>query len=171
MPDSEVGLELLFFGCRSSKTDFYFQDEWKKYPSLSVIPAFSRDPIPVSVQAQLDPYRDKHQRLAEPVKTLSTDLIRMGPSDAPWLRSTEYDRGKMYVQHQIRTHAHAICDIFNATSADGVNPIIMICGNAGRMPISVRHALADALVLGGLAENYEAGKERLQQVGIWMETW
>lgn len=95
----------------------------------------------------------------------------MGPIDAPWMRSTEYDKGKMYVQHQIRQNAHEVCEMLKLASDADTKPIIMICGNAGRMPISVRHALTDALVLGGMCANHEAAKTTLQDIGIWMETW
>ena len=33
----------LFFGCRSSDTDFYYQDEWPKISNLKVFTAFSRE--------------------------------------------------------------------------------------------------------------------------------
>lgn len=168
---SPIGPELLFFGCRSKHADFYFRDEWESKSNLQVIPAFSRDPIEPSEQAGLDPYADKEKRLADPEKTLSTDLAAMGPRDAPWVRSTDYDRGKMYVQHQIRRHAKEVCKIVEQALSNNSPPIIMICGNAGRMPISVRHALEDALVLGGFVDDHEKAKKSLQDFGIWMETW
>lgn len=167
-----IGPQLLFFGCRSKKTDYYYEDEWEQNADiLKVVPAFSRDPIPPALEAALDPYSDKRHRLTDPDIELSTDLVRMGPDDAPWVRSTEYDRGKMYVQHQIRRHAQDVCQVIERSLQRRMMPIIMICGNAGRMPISVRHALTDALVLGGLCPDHETSKQMLQKIGIWMETW
>lgn len=171
MWESPRGSELLFFGSRNRTADFYFKDEWEKDPALQVIPAFSRDPIKLSEKAGLDPYADKEKRLADSDKTLSTDLAAMGPRDTPWVRSTDYDRGKMYVQHQIRRHAHVVCQIVEDALAHNSQPIVMICGNNGRMPISVRHALEDALVLGGLVHDHERARKAVQDFGIWMETW
>lgn len=165
------GPELLFFGCRSKHADFHFKDDWDGDATLQVIPAFSRDPVSLAKMAELDPYADKEKRLADPDTTLSTDLAAMGPRDTPWVSSTDYDRGKMYVQHQIRRHAHVVCQTIEHAISLNVKPIIMICGNAGRMPISVRHALEDALVLGGLCHNYERARKIVQDFGIWMETW
>lgn len=168
---STTGPELLFFGCRSKNADFYFKDEWEEDSTLRVVPAFSRDPIDPAEMAWLDPYADKEKRLVDPEKTLSTDLVAMGPRDAPWVRSTDYDRGKMYVQHKIRLHAKEVCEIVEQAWCNNSQPIVMICGNAGRMPISVRHALEDALVLGGLVHDYERAKKIVQDFGVWMETW
>lgn len=34
---------VLIFGCRCEQKDFYYSEEWKEYPSLQVLTAFSRD--------------------------------------------------------------------------------------------------------------------------------
>lgn len=160
---------MLFFGARNSDADFHYRREWPKYAGLEVITAFSRDPVDEEDKAFLDPY--KLQAL-DVVRTQYDDLNpRAEPMDAtnmPWLQSVDYDRGKMYIQHQVRRHAHRICALI---SQHNMPPIFVICGNAGRMPISVRRALEDALVIGGKAENNEHAKKMLLHWGVWMETW
>ena len=39
-PDQKL---VLVFGCRHRDKDFYYQEEWKQLPNLTVITAFSRD--------------------------------------------------------------------------------------------------------------------------------
>jgi sulfite reductase alpha subunit-like flavoprotein len=53
-PNRPVGPSLLFFGCRNEAADFYFRNEWSLVPDLQVIPAFSRDPLPASVDGATD---------------------------------------------------------------------------------------------------------------------
>lgn len=162
---------LLFFGCRNRDADFHFKDEFHCFENLNVIPAFSRDPISQDDKCSLDPYASQEKSLVKPEIELSTDPAPIGPHNTPWVRSFDYDRGKMYVQHLIRKRAKDICLTVKHAQKAGLEPIFMICGNAGRMPISVRHALEDALVIGGLVKDNEAAKAYLQSVGIWMETW
>ncbi|PSR80632.1 hypothetical protein BD289DRAFT_373696 [Coniella lustricola] len=163
-------MTMLFYGCRNKDADFHFKDEWSEVPRLRVIPAFSRDPVGKDeVEFQ--------ERFAQQTKSMVGVTVTngvpepVGPLKTPWIRSYDYDRGKMYVQHQIRRHASDICQLIKAGLGAGYPPIIMICGNAGRMPVSVRLALEDALVIGGLAPNSEEAKKQLQVMGIWMETW
>ncbi|KAI3402237.1 hypothetical protein diail_166 [Diaporthe ilicicola] len=162
------GSTMLFFGARSREADYYYGYEWQMYSNLRVVEAFSRDPIHESDKPFLDPYSHKKQNGFKPDPDIFSGAEPMNAENTPWLQSFDYDRGKMYVQHQIRRHAEELCDLLDQSNAI---PIFVICGNAGRMPISVRRALEDALVIGGKARNNEDAKRRLQAVGIWMETW
>lgn len=168
--ESDIGPTLLFFGCRSQNADYYFQDEWKSLKEVQVIPAFSRDAISTADQVFLDPYADQKKNLQATNVVLENEVDLIGPQNTGWTRSFDYDRGKMYVQHQIRRHAHHVCALLKKGFESDGKPIIMICGNAGRMPLSVRHALEDALVIGGLAKDNEEAKRTLQSI-VWMETW
>lgn len=165
------GPALLFFGCRSRNADFYAHVFLESYNRLTLIPAFSRDPIRADERVFLDPYAKQNESLVKPEIVLSAEPASIGPHNTPWTRSFEYDRGKMYVQHQIRRHAKEVCQLVKQARDFGVPPIIMICGNAGRMPVSVRQALEDALIIGTLAKDNDEAKQILQDIGIWMETW
>lgn len=169
--DTGSGPTLLFFGCRNKDADFHFKTDLQHFNRVKVIPAFSRDPISPDDKAFLDPYARQATGLVQPEVGLGTEAAPIGPHNTPWVRSFDYDRGKMYVQHLIRREAKEVCLVVQHAWDLGLHPIIMICGNAGRMPISVRHALEDALVIGGLVKDNEAAKAYLQRVGIWMETW
>lgn len=162
---------LLFFGCRSKNADFHFKDELQRLSQVKVIPAFSRDPISREDELFLDSYTTQAQGLLKPDIETGAKPALIGPENTPWMRSFDYDRGKMYVQHLIRREAKRVCQVVQLAQDLEVNPIIMICGNAGRMPISVRQALEDALVIGGLVKDNAEAKTYLQKVGIWMETW
>ncbi|KAK2613861.1 hypothetical protein N8I77_000737 [Diaporthe amygdali] len=164
----DLGRTVLFFGARNREADYYYGSEWKTYDKLRVIEAFSRDPIVESDMPFLDPYTKKKQNAFKPEPDIFSGAERMTAENTPWLQSVDYDRGKMYIQHQIRRFAEDICDVIRRSDAV---PIFVICGNAGRMPISVRRALEDALVIGGKAKNNDEAKRFLQTVGIWMETW
>jgi sulfite reductase alpha subunit-like flavoprotein len=80
-------------------------------------------------------------------------------------QSLDYDRGKNYVQHQIRRHARRVADLI------AKDALICVCGNSGRMPKSVREALLDAMVLGGLVKRKEDAEMVLQRLRFWQETW
>ena len=165
---NDAGRTLLFFGARNREADYYYGYEWETYDNVRVFEAFSRDPVAESDMPFLDPYSQKKRVI---LKAESDGLFAAEPINAentPWVQSVDYDRGKMYVQHQIRRYAGDICAVLGESNAV---PIFVICGNAGRMPISVRRALEDALVIGGRARDNEEAKRYLQAVGIWMETW
>lgn len=142
------GDTLLFFGCRNRAADFYFWQEWGQLPNVKVHPAFSRDrdvPGP-------DP--------------LATGAATSKGADM--LSPVEYDAGKNYVQHLIRKHAAEVGALMVR------NPIVCICGNAGRMPISVRNAFLDTLVISGVVESKVAAERWFSDPGnltLWQETW
>ncbi|KAH8894078.1 riboflavin synthase domain-like protein [Thozetella sp. PMI_491] len=163
---ARVGPVLLFFGCRSKDADYHFGDEWAEYPDLHVLPAFSRDPITEEDAQHLDPYKlNVLDRL--PRERGGTGLNPKSPVDTG-LYVHDYDRGKNYVQHQIRRHADKVCALMER------QPLVCICGNSGRMPISVRQALFDALVVGGFAKTEVDAKGFLtdpRYVTLWQETW
>lgn len=163
-----VGQTLLFFGARNREADYYYGYEWETCENVRVFEAFSRDPIAESDVPFLDPYSQKRREALKPESDNLAAPEPMNAENTPWVQSVEYDRGKMYIQHQIRRHAGDICALLGQPNAV---PIFVICGNAGRMPISVRRALEDALVIGGKAKDNEQAKRFLQAVGIWMETW
>ncbi|KAI7786313.1 nadph-dependent fmn fad containing oxidoreductase [Diaporthe eres] len=163
-----AGMTLLFFGARSREADYYYGYEWETYDNVRVFEAFSRDPVAESDRPFLDPYSQKKRNALKPESDNLFATEPMNVENTPWVQSVDYDRGKMYIQHQIRRYAEDICAVLDQSRAV---PIFVICGNAGRMPISVRRALEDALVIGGKAKDNEEAKRFLQAVGIWMETW
>ena len=77
----------------------------------------------------------------------------------------DYDAGKNYVQHQIRRHARRVAELV------AKDAMICVCGNSGRMPKSVREALIDSIVLGGLAENRDDAERIVMKLKFWQETW
>lgn len=77
----------------------------------------------------------------------------------------DYDAGKNYVQHQIRRHARRVAELVARDA------MICVCGNSGRMPKSVREALIDSLVLGGLTDNRGQAESVFQRLRFWQETW
>ena len=163
----EVGPVLLFFGCRNEHADFHFQHEWAAAPDMTVIPAFSRDPVtPQEQERHLNPYKyNVADRL--PVERGGSGLTSKGLWTSG-LTVYDYDRGKNYVQHKIRRHARAVCELM------AQRPFVLLCGNSGRMPLSVRDAIKDALVLGGLVRDEDAARRWLadkNNLTWWEETW
>lgn len=77
----------------------------------------------------------------------------------------DYDAGKNYVQHQIRRHARRVAELV------AKDAMICVCGNSGRMPKSVRQALIDSIVLGGLTDNKEEAEKIFLKLRFWQETW
>ena len=84
----------------------------------------------------------------------------------------QYDAGKNYVQHQIREHGREVAALLQA-EGEG-KPIICVCGNAGRMPVSVREAFKEVLVKYGLVADAGEAEGWLGDGGrvtYWQETW
>ncbi|KAK0643650.1 hypothetical protein B0T16DRAFT_355339 [Cercophora newfieldiana] len=160
------GKTLLFFGCRNQKADYFYRDGWEALlpEGFQVIPAFSRDPVPSKDEvAALHPQQDglptapKAEGSGIPATTATVT--------AP---TFDYDAGKNYVQHRIRKHAVNVGELMRQW------PIVCVCGNAGRMPISVRNALLDALIMSGVVDAREAAEAWLSDannVTYWQETW
>jgi sulfite reductase alpha subunit-like flavoprotein len=152
-----AGDTLLFFGCRNRTADFHFAREWHAFPSVRVYPAFSRDSI------EPDPETTATLGSALPAAdSLAAAAAALHP-DAP-----QYDAHRNYVQHLIRKHADHVGSLMRR------KPIVCICGNAGRMPISVRSALLDALVASKVAEDVEQAERWLgnpENVTLWQENW
>jgi len=156
---------LLFYGCRNEKADFYFREEWQDNDKVTVFPAFSRDPVKPDEDKYLHPYEDRDY--TAPPAEGGAGLSVPSRTETS-LGVFDYDAGKNYVQHQIRKHSKAIGRVMLQ------GPIVCVCGNNGRMPVSVRAALRDALVISGVVESPEDGDEFLRdtkRVIYWQETW
>ncbi|KAK4141090.1 uncharacterized protein C8A04DRAFT_14398 [Dichotomopilus funicola] len=150
-----TGDTILFFGCRNKAADYHFEREWLEYPNLRVYPAFSRD--------RIEPEADSTTSQIVPDPKTEPTSLTMG-----LLSSTQYDSNKNYVQHLIRHHAEEVGFLLER------RPFIMICGNAGRMPISVRNAFLDVLISSGICKNQAEAEiwfGNSKNVTVWQETW
>lgn len=170
----KAGQTLLFFGCRNEKADYFYREEWEGLSAkgLQVTPAFSRDPVPDREEmAALHP-QGKGDGLpvapkAEEGGGVPTP-VPVGEETTTAVPTFDYDAGKNYVQHKIRKHAARVGELMRQ------RPIVCVCGNAGRMPISVRNALLDALVMSGVVNTREEAEVWLSNgnnVTYWQETW
>jgi sulfite reductase alpha subunit-like flavoprotein len=151
---ADVGDTILFFGSRNRSADFHFADEWKLYTNLRVFPAFSRDGI------EPDPQATVTTVIPPPAYPLAAALETVYPN--------QYDAHKNYVQHLIRARAAEVGALMRR------RPYVLICGSNGRMPVSVRNALLDALVIDKVCETKEAAEKWLsnpRNVTMWQETW
>jgi sulfite reductase alpha subunit-like flavoprotein len=115
-------------------------------------------------------YRDywRAQQGLEVIPAFSRDPVPEKNDEAVPLddgKPPEYDIGKNYVQHQIRRHARRVAELV------AKDALICVCGNSGRMPQSVREALIDAIVIGGLTDNREEAEKVFQKLRFWQETW
>ncbi|CAK7200252.1 NAPDH-dependent diflavin reductase [Sporothrix eucalyptigena] len=161
---------LMFFGCRNKSADFHFHEEWEKTESLTVIPAFSRDPKPA--EPELEPEK-KEEPKANPDEKPAVNGVHVGKFEPaePVMVTYSYDEGKNYVQHMIRRSAAKVCELLKK------DVIICLCGNSGRMPKSVREALRDAAVSGGFCKDSDEAERLLfdekdpNKIVYWEETW
>lgn len=158
---------LVFFGCRNEKADFFFESERQKEranpteywgDNVRVIPAFSRDENPTQVEP--NPAVDLYGRIihTEP------------PNEDERPDAFDFDRGKNYVQHQIKKHAYEVASILTGD----VPPIICVCGNSGNMPNRVREAFEYVLISQKIVARKEEAREWLNNknnVVYWQETW
>ncbi|KAK3944765.1 hypothetical protein QBC46DRAFT_251137 [Diplogelasinospora grovesii] len=165
---ADQGPTLLFFGCRNRRADFYFHDEWDMRGNIEVHAAFSRDPVKPSEARDLDPYGEdelwpsRQDRQKTPPKVEKPSFATTG------LHVYDYDKGKNYVQHHIRKHAQRVGELMRQ------DPIIAVCGTGGRMSVSVRNALFDAMILSGVVKTREEAQKFLsdpQRCLYWQETW
>ncbi|KAL2173842.1 uncharacterized protein P884DRAFT_86842 [Thermothelomyces heterothallicus CBS 202.75] len=154
-----AGDTLLFFGCRNRDADYHFAREWSSYPNVKVYPAFSRDKI------EPDPKTTATDFSITPSSKTDGTLLAAAVET---LYPVQYDAHKNYVQHLIRKYAAEVGVLLRQ------QPIVMICGNAGRMPTSVRNALLDVLVLTKVCADKEAAEKWLgnpTNVTLWQEAW
>lgn len=178
---------LLFFGCRNKAADFFFGDEWKEYESLTVVPAFSRDPKPkepepevkeeakadskveveteTEIKVEAEPEDKATPAVKEEVNTANGVSETNGvPADkeVPVAAAVE-EPVVTYKYDEGKSYVqHQI-----RRHADHIcrllkkNAIICLCGNSGRMPTSVREALRDAAVSGGFCKDTDEADKLL----------
>ncbi len=156
------GPALLFFGCRNKEADFYYKNEWANTENMEVVPAFSRDPF---IPEEAKPLDGETTPSLTGSKELGGDsALLQSISEAAF----NYDANKNYVQHHIRKHARRGGELMREF------PVICICGNSGRMPVSVRNALLEAMVFSEVVKTKEAAQEWLDdktKVTFWQEVW
>lgn len=110
-----VGPALLFFGCRSVKEDFLYQDEWSKFSAET----------PKDLKSYL--LDEERKALTEnSFLQLSTAFSRDGPE-------------KVYVQHRLKENA----ELVNLLLKKGA--VFYVCGDAMRMARDVQSTLIDII--------------------------
>ncbi|CAK7266511.1 NAPDH-dependent diflavin reductase [Sporothrix epigloea] len=163
---------LLIFGCRNKSADFHFHEEWENTSDLTVIPAFSRDPVsgePEPEERTVEPKPREVPAVSE-LPLANGTANTENPEEAVGV-TYSYDEGKNYVQHVIRRNGAMVCELLKK------NAIICLCGNSGRMPKSVRQALCDAAVSGGFCKDRSEAEKLLfdekdpDKIIYWEETW
>ncbi len=154
------GDTLLFFGCRTRTADFHFANEWASHPEVRLYPAFSRDSIAP------DPASTASETAASALAAANGTGFDRAVVEV--IEPVAYDAHKNYVQHLIRKQALEVGTLMRHF------PIVAVCGNAGRMPISVRSALLDALVASKVVADTAQAESFLsdpRKVTFWQETW
>ncbi|KAI1857719.1 hypothetical protein JX265_011134 [Neoarthrinium moseri] len=75
-------------------------------------------------------------------------------------------REKVYVQDVIRREHRLVCALIQQ------HAIISVCGGAGKMPVAVREAILDAMVMGGLVKNEQEARNYIEYNNdYWEEVW
>ncbi|KAK0745081.1 hypothetical protein B0T21DRAFT_381147 [Apiosordaria backusii] len=149
---------LLFYGGRNRTKDYHFGEEWGWYGNMRVFPCFSRDPDPPS---PLPIKEEKDDKWQVPPKTEEEELVEFGIVSDP-----DYDKGKKYVQNEIRRRGKEVAELMRKEA------IVVVCGSAGKMPVSVRKAFVDVLRREGVVETEGEGERWLERrVVYWEDTW
>lgn len=110
-----VGPALLFFGCRSSKEDFLYEEEWTQY---------SKD-TPDDLIKYLED--EEHSLLTE------SSFLKL---ETAFSRETSQ---KVYVQHRLKEHAKLVNKLLKSGA------FFYVCGDAQRMARDVQSTLTDII--------------------------
>ncbi|KAK4174186.1 putative NADPH reductase TAH18 [Triangularia setosa] len=157
---SGPGDSLLFFGCRNKRKDYHFAEEWQWFRGLTVYPCFSRD-APDPDPSPPSPLPPPTTWQPQPAKTELEEDVEFGIAS-----DEEYDRGKKYVQNEIKHRAKEVAEMMKK------GPIVVVCGSAGKMPVAVRRAFLNVLVREAVVKTREEGEMWLEQrVVYWEDTW
>lgn len=110
-----VGPALMFFGCRSSKEDFLYEDEWAQYSKNT----------PADLVSYLED-KEKKPLTDSSFLKLECAFSREGPK-------------KVYVQHKLRENAELVNKLLKAGA------FFYVCGDAQRMARDVQTTLVDII--------------------------
>ncbi|KAK4671278.1 NAPDH-dependent diflavin reductase [Podospora pseudoanserina] len=160
--DTQVGETVLFYGGRNRDRDYHFGGEWEYIKGLTVFPCFSRDEKPAALEEKEEEEKKEGGNVWEkPIKTEEEENVEFGI-----VEEMDPDRGKRYVQNEIRKRAKEVAGLMRR------GPVVAVCGSAGKMPIAVRKAFVDVLVGEKLVRDREEGERWLgMRVVYWEDTW